>query len=73
MNVSVVWRWNRRFNDRRENVHDDEWSGWPSVVNDNMLWAVEGKITDNRRFTLTSHSLHFQKFVKLIMKLYPKN
>jgi len=27
MSSSMVWRWVRLFNEGRENVHDDPWSG----------------------------------------------
>ena len=49
----------RLFNEQRENVHDDPRSGWPSVVNEDLVRAVEEKIWDNRRFTIMPLSLHF--------------
>jgi hypothetical protein len=42
-----------------ENVHDDPRSGLPSVVNDDLVRAVEKNIQENRRFTISSLSLHF--------------
>ena len=39
-------------------MHDDPWSGRPSVVNEDLVRAVEDKIRENRRFTITSLSLH---------------
>ena len=42
-----------------KNVHDDPWSDRPSVVNEDLVRAVEEKIRVNRRFTITSLSLHF--------------
>jgi len=39
-------------------MHDDSWSGRSSVVNEDLVLAVEGKIRENRRFTITSLSLH---------------
>jgi len=59
MSNSVVWRWVQLFNEGRENVHDDPRSGQPSVVNEDLVHAVEKKIRENRRFTITSLSLHF--------------
>jgi len=47
------------FNEGRENVHDDPRSGRPSVVNEDLVRAVEEKIRENRRFTITPLSLHF--------------
>ena len=49
----------RLFNEERENVHDDPRSGRPSVVNEDLVRAVEEKMWENRRFAITSLSLHF--------------
>jgi transposase len=48
MSDSVVRKWVRHFNEECENVHDDPWSGKPSVVNEDLLRAVEEKIQGNR-------------------------
>ena len=45
---SMVRRWVRLFNERRGNVHDDPRSGRPSVVNEDLVRAVEEKIRENR-------------------------
>jgi len=58
MSSSVVRRWVRLFNEGHENVHDDLRSSRPSVVNEDLVSAVEEKIIENRRFTITSLSLH---------------
>jgi hypothetical protein len=42
----------------RENIHDP-WSGRPPMVNEDLVRAVEEKIQENRRFTISSLSLHF--------------
>jgi hypothetical protein len=39
-------------------VHDDPWSGQPSMVNEDFVHAVEEKIQENRWFTISSLSLH---------------
>ena len=59
MSSSMVWRWVQLFNEGHKNVHDDFWSGWLSVVNEDLLRAFEEKIRENRRFATTSLSLHF--------------
>jgi transposase len=59
MSDSVVSIWVRHFYERRENVHDDPWSGRPSVVNEDLVRKVEEKIQEKRRFTISSLSLHF--------------
>ena len=55
---SMERRWVRLFNEGRENVHDDSRSGRPSVVNEDLVRAVEAKIRGNRWFTNTPLSLH---------------
>jgi transposase len=55
----MVRIWVGHFNEWRENVHNDPRSGRPSVVNEDLVHAVEQKIQENRRFTISSHSLHF--------------
>jgi transposase len=53
MSDSMVRRWMGHFNVGRENVHDDPRSGRPSVVNEDMVRAVEEKIQENSRFTIS--------------------
>jgi transposase len=50
---SMVRRWVRHFDEGHEMVHDDRRSGRPSVVNEDLVRAVEGKIQDNRLFTIS--------------------
>jgi hypothetical protein len=45
---SIVRRWVRHFNEGCENVHDDPQSSRLSVVNEEMVRAVEEKIQENR-------------------------
>jgi hypothetical protein len=39
-------------------VRDDPWSIQPSVVNEDLVHAVEEKIQENKQFTISSLSLH---------------
>jgi len=64
---SVVRRWVQLFNEGRENVHDDPRSGQPSVVNEDLVRAVEEKIRENRRFTIMSLSLHFPQISRSLL------
>jgi transposase len=48
MSDLMVSRWVRHFNEGRENVHDDPRKGRPSVVNEDLVRAVEEKIQENR-------------------------
>ena len=67
MSSSMLRRWVRLFNERRENVHDDPLSGRPSVVNEDMVRAFEEKIRENRRFTITLLSLHFPQISRSLL------
>jgi len=67
MSSSMVRRWVRLFNEGRENVHDDPRSGRPSVVNEDLVRAVEEKIRKNRRFTITSLYLHFPQISRSLL------
>jgi len=55
------------FNGGRENVHDDPRSGRPSVVNEDLVRAVEEKIKENRRFTITPLSLYFPQISRSLL------
>jgi transposase len=59
MSDSMARRWMRHFIEGRDNVHDDPRSGRPPVVNEDLVRTVEEKIQGNRRFTISSLSLHF--------------
>jgi transposase len=67
MRDSMVRRWVRHINKRRENVHDDPLSGRPSVVNEDLVRAVKKKIQENRRFTISSLSLHFPQISRSLL------
>jgi hypothetical protein len=44
-------------------VHDDPRSGRPSVINEDLVRAVEEKIQENRRFSISPLSLHFPQIL----------
>ena len=67
MSSSLVWRWVRLFSEGHKYVHDDFWSGWLSVVNEDLVRAFEEKIRDYRRFATTSLSLHFPQISWLLL------
>ncbi|GFU86550.1 HTH_48 domain-containing protein [Trichonephila clavipes] len=49
MSDSKVRKWVRKFRDKRTNAHDEERSGRPSVITDDLMQAVETKIHENKR------------------------
>jgi hypothetical protein len=48
-------------------VHGDPQSGQPSVVNGDLVSAVEEKIQENRRFTILSLSPHFPQISRSLL------
>ena len=48
-------------------MHDDPRSGRPSVVNEDLVHAVEVNIRENRRFTITSLSPHFPQISRSLL------
>ena len=67
LSSSIVWRWVWLFNEWRENVRDNLWSGRLSVVNEDLVRRFEEKIRENRQFTITSLSLHFPQISMLLL------
>jgi hypothetical protein len=67
MSESMVRRWVRHFIEGRENVHNDPRSGRPPVVNEDLVHAVEEKTQENRRFTISSLSLHFPQISRPLL------
>ena len=55
----MVRRWVRKFNEGRVSVHDEQRTGRPSLINDDLVRAVDEKIRVDRRFTIFSLSLNF--------------
>lgn len=59
MSDSKVRKWVRAFNEGRENVHDEPRSGRPSVISDELVHAVDDKIREDRRFTISDLDVNF--------------
>jgi len=59
MSDGMVRKWVRKFNEGRENVHDEALSGRPSLVNDGLVPKVVESVRDDRRFTISDLSLQF--------------
>ncbi|XP_035211673.1 protein GVQW3-like [Stegodyphus dumicola] len=56
MNESSIRKWCIQFKNGRTSVHDEEKSGRPSIVTDELVAKVDEKIRENRRFTITDHN-----------------
>ncbi|GFS61713.1 HTH_48 domain-containing protein [Trichonephila clavipes] len=54
MSDGMVRKWVRAFKDGRANIHDEERSGRPSVITDELIQKVYCKVKENRRFSISS-------------------
>ena len=52
MNWQNVMKWCREFSEERTDVHDEQRSGRPSLISDDLLQEIEGEIHANRCMTL---------------------
>ncbi|GFU88546.1 hypothetical protein TNCV_4442231 [Trichonephila clavipes] len=52
MSDEIIRKWVRHFNNERPNNHSEAQSGWPSVVNDDLVGKVHERIRENRRSTI---------------------
>jgi len=67
MSDGMVRKWVRMFNEGRETVHDEEQSGHPSLVNDDLVRKVNEKVRDDRRFTISDLSLHILQISRTLL------
>jgi len=63
----VVRKCVRMFSEGRENMHDEARSGRPSLVNDDLVRKVNGRVRDDRRFTISALSLHFPHILRTLL------
>jgi len=52
MNRQNVTKWCREFFEGRTDVHDEQRSGRPSLISDEILQEIEGEIHENPRVTI---------------------
>jgi hypothetical protein len=62
MNESSMGKWCRMFNEGRTNVHDEERSGRPSLITEDLKKQIDEQIRQDRRSTLDE--LH-EKFLQI--------
>ena len=67
MSDGMVRKLVRMFNEGRQNVHDEERSGRPSLVNDDLVGEVNERVRDDRRFTISDLSLHFPHISRTLL------
>jgi transposase len=61
MSEETVRQWCRMFEDGQTDVHDEERSGQPSVVRDDLVQSVDQKTCERWRFTISELSCEFSQ------------
>jgi len=67
MSDGMVRKWVRMFNEGRENVHDEAWSGRPFLVNDDLVHKFNKSVCDERHFTISDLSLQFPQISRTLL------
>jgi hypothetical protein len=67
MSDGMVRKWVRKFNEGPDNMSDEPQSGRPSVVSDVLVHAVKAKVHEDRQFTISLLSLHFQQISRTVL------
>ena len=52
MNRQNVTKWCREFSEGRTDIHDEQRSGTPSLISNDLLQEIEGEIRANRRVAI---------------------
>jgi hypothetical protein len=55
------------FKDRRTNVRNEERSGRPSVVSDDLVQSVDQNICERRQFTISELSCKFLQISRTVL------
>jgi len=61
MNDGMVRKWVWMFNEGQQNVHNEVWSGRPSLVNWDLVHKVNERVCDNRRLYETLLKFFLQR------------
>ncbi|GFY03005.1 histone-lysine N-methyltransferase SETMAR [Trichonephila clavipes] len=67
MSDSMVRRWDRHFNEGRSEVHDEERSGRPSLITEELVHVIDEKIKENRKFTISALPMEFPQISRSLM------
>lgn len=67
MTCSKVFKWVKEFKEGRTDTHDEERSGRPSVVSEELVQQVDEKIRSDRRVTLDSLHEMFPHISRTVM------
>jgi len=64
---SMIRKWVWKFNEGREDVHDEARSGRPSLVNDDLVRNANERVRVVVRFTISDLSLHFPQISRTLL------
>lgn len=67
MSDSAVRRWCREFSEGRTNVHDEDRSGRPSLLTNELVELVNQKVREIRRFSISQLSEVFPQISRTIL------
>ena len=68
MSDGMVRKCVQMFSEGQENMHDEAWSGRPSLVNDDLVHKVNERVRDDIRFTISDLSLHFPHISRTLLR-----
>ncbi|KAG5324833.1 SETMR methyltransferase, partial [Pseudoatta argentina] len=67
MNRTSVFKWCREFKNGRTSVHDDQRSGRPSILTDDIVENIENALCDDRRLTVDELSAMFPQISRSLL------
>jgi transposase len=67
MSEGTIRQWCRMFKDGRIDVHDEERSGRPSVMSDDLVQSVDQKICERRCFTNSELSCEYPEISSTVL------
>ncbi|GBL93875.1 hypothetical protein AVEN_153635-1 [Araneus ventricosus] len=67
MSEGMIRKWVRAFKGYRRNAHDEEKSGQPFVITEDLVQKVDGKVRENRFFTISSLSNEFPQVSRSVL------
>ncbi|KAG5319567.1 MOS1T transposase, partial [Pseudoatta argentina] len=67
MNRTSVFKWCREFKNGRTSVYDDQRSGRPSILTDDIVEKIENALRDDRRLTVDELSAMFPQIFRSLL------
>ncbi|GBN72669.1 hypothetical protein AVEN_211056-1 [Araneus ventricosus] len=67
MSEGMVRKWVGAFKDVPTNIHNEERSGRPSVITEDLVQKVDGKVRENRFFSISTLSNEFPQVSRSVL------